>query len=586
MSKRTLGVVFFPAFDWAISPTHPEREERLLYTQDQLREEGLFDLPGITEYKPGVATYEDIERVHFCLPDVGRVCSASHLASAGGAIRAGELVLSGERERAFALVRPPGHHAMRVTHGNRGFCNVNMEAVMIENLRRRFGPLRVAIVDTDCHHGDGTQDIYWNDPDTLFISMHQDGRTLYPGTGFLPECGGPGALGRTVNIPLPPGTGDEGYLYVTKNVVLPLLEAFKPDLVINSAGQDNHYTDPLTNMQLSAHGYAAMNALLNPHIAVLEGGYSIRGALPYVNLGICLALAGLPFEHVHEPDHDAKALKQRPQVTEYISRLCDDVLNQYHNPPSRPSEGHRDGEWWRRERDIYYDTDGLSEHQNEGIRLCPDCPGLTCIETSSDRVDKSLCLLLPRNACPHCRALAHRLVETTGKKSGRYAHVLCIWSDNKLYGNKLNDRIQEYSQATKVTPLLMPSIDELLAQGITKILWYDDVSQIQQIEKELRKTAHFHNVTFCTSKPFYLEFFNSKVSKAAAIDCIGKLYDFTPAETIAIGDGFNDLSMIRYAALGVAMENAPDGVKESADYITARTNNEDGVAEVLEKFVL
>lgn len=74
MSKRTLGVVFFPAFDWAISPTHPEREERLLYTQDQLREEGLFDLPGITEYKPGVATYEDIERVHFCLPDVGRVC--------------------------------------------------------------------------------------------------------------------------------------------------------------------------------------------------------------------------------------------------------------------------------------------------------------------------------------------------------------------------------------------------------------------------------------------------------------------------------------------------------------------------------
>ena len=280
MSKRTLGVVFFPAFDWAISPTHPEREERLLYTQDQLSEEGLFDLPGITEYKPGVATYEDIERVHFCLPDVGRVCSASHLASAGGAIRAGELVLSGERERAFALVRPPGHHAMRVTHGNRGFCNVNMEAVMIENLRRRFGPLRVAIVDTDCHHGDGTQDIYWNDPDTLFISMHQDGRTLYPGTGFLPECGGPGALGRTVNIPLPPGTGDEGYLYVTKNVVLPLLEAFKPDLVINSAGQDNHYTDPLTNMQLSAHGYAAMNALLNPHIAVLEGGYSIRGALP------------------------------------------------------------------------------------------------------------------------------------------------------------------------------------------------------------------------------------------------------------------------------------------------------------------
>ena len=318
---------------------------------------------------------------------------------------------------------------MRVTHGNRGFCNVNMEAVMIENLRRRFGPLRVAIVDTDCHHGDGTQDIYWNDPDTLFISMHQDGRTLYPGTGFLPECGGPGALGRTVNIPLPPGTGDEGYLYVTKNVVLPLLEAFKPDLVINSAGQDNHYTDPLTNMQLSAHGYAAMNALLNPHIAVLEGGYSIRGALPYVNLGICLALAGLPFEHVHEPDHDAKALKQRPQVTEYISRLCDDVLNQYHNPPSRPSEGHRDGEWWRRERDIYYDTDGLSEHQNEGIRLCPDCPGLTCIETSSDRVEACACFCLATPA--RIAGLLHIASWKRPVKNQAATHTSCASADNK-----------------------------------------------------------------------------------------------------------------------------------------------------------
>ena len=167
-----------------------------------------------------------------------------------------------------------------------------------------------------------------------------------------------------------------------------------------------------------------------------------------------------------------------------------------------------------------------------------------------------------------------------------YDTTMCIWSDNKLYGNKLNDRIQEYSQATKVAPLLMPSIGELLTQGITKILWYDEVSQIQQIEKELRSAAHFQNVTFCTSKPFYLEFFNSKVSKAAAIDRIGELYGFSPAETIAIGDGFNDLPMIRYAALGAAMSNAPDGVKQYADYITARTNNEDGVAEVLEKFVL
>ena len=112
------------------------------------------------------------------------------------------------------------------------------------------------------------------------------------------------------------------------------------------------------------------------------------------------------------------------------------------------------------------------------------------------------------------------------------------------------------------------------------------MEKIQQIEKELRSAAHFQNVTFCTSKPFYLEFFNSKVSKAAGSDRIGELYGFSPAEAIAIGDGFNDLPMIRYAALGAAMSNAPDGVKQYADYVAKHTNNEVGVAEVLEKFVL
>lgn len=184
-----------------------------------------------------------------------------------------------------------------------------------------------------------------------------------------------------------------------------------------------------------------------------------------------------------------------------------------------------------------------------------------------------------------------RLILDAGIK---YDTTMCIWSDNKLYGNKLNDRIFEYSQATRVASLLMPDTDQLLAQGITKILWYDDVERISEMEKELRQAAPsqnkiqntFQNVTFCTSKPFYLEFFNSKVSKAAAIDRIGELYGFSPEQTIAIGDGFNDLSMIRHAALGVAMANAPDGVKKYADYITRHTNNENGISEVLDKYIL
>ncbi|MGA2027990.1 MAG: histone deacetylase, partial [Syntrophobacteraceae bacterium] len=217
------GLVFFPAFDWAISPTHPEREERLLYTQDQICEEGILDIEGIVEFKPDIAKIEDIQRVHFCVPDERSVITDSHLISAGGAKKIGVEVLEKNIARGFALVRPPGHHAMRVVHGARGFCNINIEAMMIEYLRQTYGVDRVAIVDTDCHHGDGTQDIYWHDPDTLFISVHQDGRTLYPGSGFVPDFGGPNAAGTTINLPLPPQSSEEGFLYVLENAILPML---------------------------------------------------------------------------------------------------------------------------------------------------------------------------------------------------------------------------------------------------------------------------------------------------------------------------------------------------------------------------
>lgn len=433
-AARTLGVVFFPAFDWAISPTHPEREERLLYTRDQLQEEGLFDIAGISEHRPVFASHAQLERAQFCLPSAEAVSTESHLAAAGGAITAARLVMEGKTDRAFALVRPPGHHAMRVVHGNRGFCNINNEAVMVEYLRDHYPhadgrPLRVAIVDTDVHHGDGSQDIFWNDPHTLFISLHQDGRTLYPGTGFLQECGGPGALGRTINIPLPPETSDEGYLYAVRNAVLPMLDDFRPDIVINSAGQDNHFTDPLANMRLSAQGYAALTTALNPDIAVLEGGYAIRGALPYVNLGICLALAGIPAaKEIREPGWTPGAIRQRPEVGEYIARLCDQVLDRYFRPPATPAEGKEDHGWWTRHKRIFYDTDMLSERQTESWRLCGACSGLGRIETESERVPRSLCVLVPRHACPECRAEGPRLAEAA-RRSGRYAHVRLLDGD-------------------------------------------------------------------------------------------------------------------------------------------------------------
>ena len=415
-AKHTTGLVFFPAFDWAISPTHPEREERLLYTQDQVFEEGLLDIEGITEFKPDLVTVQDVQRVHFCIPDVWDVMTESHFISAGGAKTIGMAVMENRIERGFALVRPPGHHAMRIVHGARGFCNVNIEAIMIEYLRQAYGIGRVAIVDTDCHHGDGTQDIYWHDPETLFISIHQDGRTLYPGSGFLQELGGPTAAGTTINIPLPPYTSEEGFLFTLKETVLPILEDFKPDIVINSAGQDNHYSDPITNMNFSAQGYAHLTSLLQPDIAVLEGGYSIEGALPYLNVGIILALAGLNYDRIREPGYDPAQLKQPAEVTQYIEQVCAQVNDLWQNREKIEAQLRGDAPYATRRRNIFYDTDSIHEQQHETLRVCRDCSGAIQIESTSDKGFSILASHIPRNACPQCKAIGYEWFEASQKK--------------------------------------------------------------------------------------------------------------------------------------------------------------------------
>lgn len=401
-AKHKTGLVFFPAFDWAISSTHPEREERLLYTQDQVFEEGLLDIEGVEEFKPDLVTANDIRRVHFCVPDIWEVATESHLISAGGAKTIGMAVMDKKITRGFALVRPPGHHAMRVVHGARGFCNINIEAIMIEFLRRAYGVKRVAIVDTDCHHGDGSQDIYWHDPHTLFISIHQDGRTLYPGSGFLDEMGGPNAIGTTVNIPLPPNTSEEGFLHTMQHVVLPILADFKPEIVVNSAGQDNHFSDPITNMNFSAQGYARLTELLKPDIAVLEGGYSIEGALPYVNAGIILAMAGLDYSRVREPNYDPDKIRQSPEADRYIRRIGEQVLDQWRRNLAQadaPRQGTAE-----RSRQIFYDTDNIHESQQETLRLCNDCGGALRIESScSLPKHRILAVHIPFAACEACR---------------------------------------------------------------------------------------------------------------------------------------------------------------------------------------
>src|SRR5690625_2266325 len=401
-AKNKLGLVLFPAFDWAISETHPEREERLLYTQDQIFEEGITDIEGIHLYNPAIAEEKDILRVHFPVPDVQTRVSQSHLVSIGGAITAGEKVMTGEVDKSFALVRPPGHHAFRVVYGDRGFCIVNVEAVMLENLRAQFGDLRVAIIDTDAHHGDGTQDIFWNDKDTLFISFHQDGRTLFPGTGFVEEFGGPSAYGYNINIPLAPGTGEEGFLYILDHVVLPILDDYQPDLIINSAGQDNHYTDPLTNMNFTAQGYAQLNEKLNPDIAVLQGGYSIEGALPYVNMGIILAMAGLDYSQVKEPDYDEEKMKQPEDVTEYTKEISELVYKRWQERHDLAKKMRKGQSVIEKQQHIYYDTDGIMENQTQSFTICDRCSGVNTIRSQNDANINIYAITIPRDACKDC----------------------------------------------------------------------------------------------------------------------------------------------------------------------------------------
>lgn len=437
-AKIGTGLVFFPAFDWAISLTHPEREERLLYTRDQIFEEGIMDSPNIKEYKAGVASEKDIKRVHICVPDISAVLTESHLISAGGAITAADAVLTGEVSNAFALVRPPGHHAMRVVHGARGFCNINNESIMVEHIRHKYGNnLKIAFVDTDAHHADGTQDIYYNDPQVLHISIHQDGRTLYPGTGFLNETGGPGAFASTLNVPLPPNTTDEGLHYVLDNFVLPVLNDFKPDLIINAAGQDNHYTDPLTNMKISAQGYAELNHKLKPDIAVLQGGYSIEGALPYVNLGIILAMAGLDYSHVREPDYHPGLSRQSDRVTESIRQTVQKLQTIWNKRKSVDLDQiFGKSKTYERYRRIFYDTDGIQEEQMEKIYRCSECSGYRRIISKAvlrtGRKQSAYIVLIPHHACSYCQKAGLETFHKI-KNTNEFDHVYLQDSENNLF---------------------------------------------------------------------------------------------------------------------------------------------------------
>jgi acetoin utilization deacetylase AcuC-like enzyme len=289
------GVVIDPRYlEHDTGRGHPERPARIAVLEGTVREQS-----GVRQVAPRPATPEELTLVHaesyfeqvkhtrelpaYAFdPDTHTSPRSFDTAclAAGGLLALLDAVMSGQVENGFAFVRPPGHHAERGRA--MGFCLFNNVAIGAAYLRERYGLDRVAVVDWDVHHGNGTQHAFEADPQVLFLSTHQ--YPFYPGTGAADEVGAGEGVGFTVNIPFPAGYGDAEYLDAFDCVVEPILEQYAPQLILISAGFDPHVDDPLGGMHVTEAGFAAMARCLvrlarrsagGRCVAVLEGGYNL-----------------------------------------------------------------------------------------------------------------------------------------------------------------------------------------------------------------------------------------------------------------------------------------------------------------------
>jgi acetoin utilization deacetylase AcuC-like enzyme len=305
--------IIFAAGEQHTQVGHPEHAGRLGAIRQFLEASGILEQVLILE--PKMATDEDILRVHSAdqinlvrwvsqrgggmiggdtYTTVGTFDAAK--LAAGAACQAVDSVLTGKADNSVALIRPPGHHASESSI--EGFCLFNNVAIAARYAQTQHNVERIAIVDFDVHHGNGTQNIFYADSSVQFFSIHMFSHFFYPGSGHLLEDGVQQGLGYTINAPLPPGTGDRGYQAVFDQIVTPLLTDFQPELILVSAGFDAHWRDPLAQMQLSLQGYAAVmrhlirdaDALCGGKIVfVLEGGYDLD-VLGYSILNLIHAL--------------------------------------------------------------------------------------------------------------------------------------------------------------------------------------------------------------------------------------------------------------------------------------------------------
>lgn len=293
-----VGYVYDPIYLDHDVPGHPENANRLRAIYSHLEASGV--LAQMTAVPPRDASHEDLHLVHTeaLIQQVTEAASSGRqrwldpdtyvvplsykaaLRSAGGVIAATDGVLGGEINSAFCLVRPPGHHA--TPSAAMGFCLFNNVAIAAAHALERREVQRVAIVDFDVHHGNGTQDAFYADPRILYFSTHQ--YPFYPGTGDWDETGRAPAEGNTINVPFPRGCGDAAYLAAYREVCAPAVRRFNPDLILVSAGFDAHFADPLAQELMSTQGYYDIATELKQLadelcggriVYALEGGYDL-----------------------------------------------------------------------------------------------------------------------------------------------------------------------------------------------------------------------------------------------------------------------------------------------------------------------
>jgi len=335
-----VGFVYDPIYLKHDTGEHVENAGRLEAIMSYLKKTQLIQR--LTPIKPRAASVEELALVHSKqyishIEEVARrgggwldadtvMSSGSYEAAvyaAGGAIKATEAVMSGEVDCAFALVRPPGHHATPTQA--MGFCLFNNVAIATKYSMSKYKLDRTAIIDFDVHHGNGTQDAFYDNPQVLYISTHEF--PLYPGTGSMEETGIGKAKGTKVNIPLPTGCGDAEYQQVFEQIILPVVRRFNPQLILVSAGYDPHWADGLALMQVSATGFAQMTRIIKGLadelcsgrlVFCLEGGYNLNALASSAKATFDVLLGN---SRIEDPMGPSRREIGKPSIDNLIGRI-------------------------------------------------------------------------------------------------------------------------------------------------------------------------------------------------------------------------------------------------------------------------